>query len=110
METVTLGQFYTFLLFASGLITAIATPIIAMYRWYKNKIEDKFIAMSNRIDSLEKKDKVHEDYIQSSKDEFNLLIRGQLACLKGLKEQGCNGPVTQGINDIEEYLLHKSHE
>ena len=82
METVTLGQFYTFLLFASGLITAIATPIIAMYRWYKKKIEDKFIAMSNRIDSLEKK----------------------------LKEQGCNGPVTQGINDIEEYLLHKSHE
>lgn len=110
METVTLGQFYTFLLFASGLITAIATPIIAMYRWYKKKIEDKFIAMNNRIDSLEKKDKVHEDYIQSSKDEFNLLIRGQLACLKGLKEQGCNGSVTQGINDIEEYLLQKSHE
>lgn len=39
METVTLGQFYTFLLFASGLITAIATPIIAMYRWYKKKLK-----------------------------------------------------------------------
>lgn len=110
METVTLGQFYKFLLFASGLITAIATPIIAMYRWYKKKIEDKFSSIIKRIDSLENKDKSHEEYIQSSKEEFNLLIRGQLACLKGLKEQGCNGPVTAGINDIEEYLLHKSHE
>ncbi|EKC77057.1 hypothetical protein OBE_00546, partial [human gut metagenome] len=31
------------------------------------------------------------------------------ACLKGLKEQGCDGPVTQAIGDIENYLIKKTH-
>ena len=34
----------------------------------------------------------------------------QFACLKGLQEQGCNGPVTEAVNRIEEYLNKKAHE
>ena len=35
---------------------------------------------------------------------------GVLACLKGLKEQGCNGPVTAAINKIETHLNQRAHE
>ncbi|MBQ7778399.1 MAG: branched-chain amino acid ABC transporter permease [Oscillibacter sp.] len=42
--------------------------------------------------------------------EQTLLTYGVLACLKGLKEQGCNGPVTEAINKIEKYLNQKAHE
>lgn len=42
--------------------------------------------------------------------EQTLLTYGVLACLKGLKEQGCNGPVTEAINKIEKYLNTKAHE
>lgn len=42
--------------------------------------------------------------------EQTLLTYGVLACLKGLKEQGCNGPVTEAINKIERYLNQKAHE
>lgn len=42
--------------------------------------------------------------------EQALLTRGVLACLKGLKEQGCNGPVTEAIREIETYLNDKAHE
>ena len=42
--------------------------------------------------------------------EQGLLTRGVLACLKGLKEQGCNGPVTDAIREIEDYLNRKAHE
>ena len=38
-----------------------------------------------------------------------LLTYGVLACLKGLKEQGCNGPVSEAINKIEKYLNKKAH-
>ena len=32
------------------------------------------------------------------------------ACLKGLKEQGCNGPVTEAINKIEKHLNLQAHK
>ena len=47
---------------------------------------------------------------EESKKERLILLKGQLACLKGLQEQGCNGSVTQAIGDIENYLIDKSHE
>lgn len=43
-------------------------------------------------------------------EEQTLLTYGVLACLKGLKEQGCNGPVTNAIDKIEKYLNQKAHE
>lgn len=48
--------------------------------------------------------------IKALKDEQTLLTYGVLACLKGLKEQGCNGPVTEAINKIDKHLNQKAHE
>ena len=44
------------------------------------------------------------------KEEQTVLTYGVLACLKGLKEQGCNGPVTEAISKIEDHLNQKAHE
>jgi MFS-type transporter involved in bile tolerance (Atg22 family) len=44
------------------------------------------------------------------KQEQTLIVYGLLACLKGLKEQGCNGPVTEAINKIEKHLNQKAHQ
>ncbi len=43
------------------------------------------------------------------KEEQTLLTYGVLACLKGLKEQGCNGPVTEAIGKIEKHLNLQAH-
>ncbi len=48
--------------------------------------------------------------IRALKDEQGLLTYGVLACLKGLQEQGCNGPVTEAIRKIEKHLNQKAHE
>ena len=52
----------------------------------------------------------HNSDMDSMKQEQTLIIYGLLACLKGLKEQGCNGPVTEAINKIEKHLNQKAHE
>lgn len=53
----------------------------------------------------------HQDAdIKALKDDQELLTYGVLACLKGLKDQGCNGPVTEAINKIEKHLNKKAHE
>ena len=84
-----------------GAVAAIGTPLFI--------IVNKATKLINRLCSLESWTKKQQIDIQNSKDERRILLTGTLACLKGLKEQGCNGPVTKAISDIEEFLLEQSH-
>jgi hypothetical protein len=52
----------------------------------------------------------HVSDMDGIKQEQTLIVYGLLACLKGLSEQGCNGPVTEAINKIEKHLNQKAHE
>ena len=51
-----------------------------------------------------------DEDIRAIKAEQGLLTYGVLACLKGLKEQGCNGPVTEAIQKIERHLNDAAHQ
>ena len=53
---------------------------------------------------------LHNHDMDGMKQEQTLIVYGLLACLKGLKEQGCNGPVTEAINKIEKHLNQKAHQ
>ena len=65
--------------------------IFAAYKWFLKQ---------------EKQDKD----IKSIKEEQTVLTQGILACLKGLHEQGCNGPVTAAIEQIETHLNKQAHK
>ncbi len=41
--------------------------------------------------------------------EQTLICFGVLACLKGLKEQGCNGPVSEALGKLERHLNRAAH-
>ena len=58
---------------------------------------------------LLKRDKNDSD-IKAIKEEQSILTKGVLACLKGLKEQGCNGPVTEAIITIEDHINKEAHK
>ena len=74
-----------------GALGVIGGVLIAAYKFFKKPEE------------LEKKiKKIHE--------EQYLITYGLLACLKGLKEKGCNGPVTEAINKIEKHLNKQAHD
>ena len=53
--------------------------------------------------------KQQDKEIVAIKEEQQLLTYGVLACLKGLKERGCNGPVTEAINKIEKHINAAAH-
>lgn len=55
------------------------------------------------IKSMHRKD---TDGIQ---EEQTLVVYGLLACLKGLAEQGCDGPVSEAIDKIEKHINKKAH-
>lgn len=47
--------------------------------------------------------------IKALKEEQTVICYGVLAALKGLSEQGCNGPVTEAITKIEKHLNIQAH-
>lgn len=64
----------------------------------------------NKICKWINKQELQDEKIKSIQEEQQLLTYGVLACLKGLREQGCNGPVTEAINKIDKHLNAKAHE
>lgn len=94
-----------------GIITASAVigAVIALVAYFLKVVRwvDKQNEQDEKIQNLEKH---HETDVASLKEEQTLLVYGILACLKGLKEQGCNGPVTEAINKLDKYLNQKAHQ
>lgn len=94
-----------------GLITA-ASAAAALFALvgYVFKARD-WVKKQDAQDSKIKELREHHDKdMKDSREERQLMVYGILACLKGLKEQGCNGPVTEAINTIEKHLNKKAHE
>lgn len=54
--------------------------------------------------------KEQDKEIANIKEEQQLVVYGILACLKGLSEQGCDGPVHAAIDKIEKHINKKAHE
>ena len=48
--------------------------------------------------------------VRQTNAELQLLTYGVLACLRGLHEKGCNGPVTEAIMEIERHLNENAHK
>lgn len=69
-----------------------------------------FDKQEQQTDDIEALRQHHEDDKKVINEELTLLTFGILACLKGLQEKGCNGPVTEAIGKIEKHLNQKAHE
>lgn len=93
-----------------GIITAAtfvaALMALAGYMFRARDWVKKQDGQDKRIEDLKEN---HDKDISAIMDEQQLLTYGILACLKGLKEQGCNGPVTEAITKIEKHLNEKAH-
>lgn len=55
------------------------------------------------------RDKRQQSEIAAIKQEQTLICYGILACLKGMKEQGLNGPVTEALDKMEKHLNKAAH-
>lgn len=106
MENITIGQIAG----AIAVISVIAGFVASILKLYKKHIVDRFNKIEDRLKFVEDKREEYEREVEKSKEERMILLRGELAALKGLKEMGCNDAVTHSISEIEKYMMLKSHE
>ena len=84
-----------------GALATIITLLVKFVRWV-----DRQKRQDADIKALQER---HDKDIKALQHEQTLAIYGILAALKGLQEQGCNGPVTEAVSKIEKYLNQKAH-
>lgn len=85
-----------------GALGVIGGVLIAAYKFFKKPAE-----LDEKIKKIRE---THKEDIRKINEEQCLITYGLLACLKGLREQGCNGPVTDGINRLEKHLNKQAHD
>jgi branched-subunit amino acid aminotransferase/4-amino-4-deoxychorismate lyase len=95
---------------------AVAAAAIALVRYVANGVR-RLDRWNNDYDKLKKQHDADVEKLESelateirkNNVELQVLTRGILACLKGLQEKGCNGPVTEAAEELETYLNEKAH-
>ena len=101
---------------AASLMTAVIA-ITALFaksvRWFdkqdKQTVDIKSLENKHNEDICALKKELSDD-MRAVNEEQTILTYGILACLKGLQEKGCNGPVTEAISMIEKHLNKKAHD
>ncbi len=90
-------------------VSAIVGAVVALVSYFSKVVRwvDK---QSKQDEEIKKLQQHHEDDMKIIKEEQAIIVHGVLACLKGLREQGCNGPVKEGIAEIEDYLNQNEHK
>ena len=78
---------------AAAVMTALGTvagAVAAVYRFYLRQ-------------------KKQDEELSAIRAELQILCFGIRACLSGLKEQGCNGPLTQALTALDKHLNKQAH-
>lgn len=85
-----------------GALTAIFAFVYKGIKWVQ-------VQNQQTVDIRALRQQQAED-IQDLKDEQCLISWAMLACLDGLKQLNCNGPVTEAHNKLEKHLNQKAHD
>ena len=95
---------WTVIITAAAVLGAGATIL----RYY-NKAYNLVQHQAEQDAKISKVKELHEEDVKAIKTEQTLITYGVLACLKGLREQGCNGAVTDAIDKFEKFLNQAAH-
>lgn len=99
---------------AAGSLVTVATFCGICYNAFKKAtrtiISQEMKSVADKLKSLEGWNTRQQKDIETSFAEKEIMLKGILACLKGLQEKGCNGPVTKAISELEDFLFVHAHE
>ncbi len=82
-------------------VSAFAALAWRLFGWVsrQKKLEEQVQALKKQTEEAE----------ESLNEEQSLIVYGLLACLKGLRELDCDGPVTEAIARFDNHLNKKAH-
>lgn len=74
------------------------------------EVSDKLARDYQRINEIERMQKKHERIQDNSQEELEIIMRALLGVLRGLQEQGADGPTRAAEAELQDYLNRKAHK
>jgi Ser-tRNA(Ala) deacylase AlaX len=103
-------QFTELLIAAVALIGGASGGSFGLYKLLDKSIVRRMKVLEEKLDIVDKWTRMQQLDIDNSNKSTQIMVEGMLACLEGLREQGCNGTVVNNIAKIKTYLIEKAHE
>lgn len=90
-------------------VAAIVAAIIALWG-YLTKVVHFMDKQKQQDEEIKELRQHHDEDMKEIREELTVLCYGLLSALKGLAEQGCDGPVHDAIDHLEKHLNKRAHE
>lgn len=88
----------------------VAAIVLAIYTYIRVKIIGRIEKVEKRIENLEEDARNFNRDLEIDKEERIIMIKALSACLDGLSQLGANHSVTKSKEELDDFLLKKSHE
>ena len=85
-----------------GAFSVILGVIIGGYKLY-DKLVGRLEKLEDEVDELKTE-------LARVKKEDSIIIYALRACLDGLHQQGCNGAVTEAMNELDKHINKAAHD
>ena len=96
-----------------GALATIYYTVGKIHTWVENQNDQDKRCQQVQDEQNKKIEEIQEETrqeIRLIREEQCLLVYTNLACLKGLQQQGCNGEVSDAISMIEKHLNKQAHD
>lgn len=96
-----------------GAVMAILGALLAAVKWYlkqEQQTDDIELLRNKEQDDIKNLKDMHTEDIRQLNEELCLITYAMLACLDGLKQLHCNGPVSEAHNKLEKHLNMSAHD
>lgn len=81
-----------------------------IYAYIKIKIIGRIEKVEKTVENLQEDAKNFNKELETDKEERIIIIKALSACLDGLSQLGANHSVTKSKEELDNFLLEKSHE
>jgi hypothetical protein len=81
-----------------------------LYKLLDRSIVKRMKVLEEKLENVDRWTRLQQLDIDNGNESTQLMVEGILACLEGLREQGCNGAVLSNIGKIKRYLVEKTFE
>ena len=123
VDTQMVAQFIIQAAAVLGALGALCGALYGIILWFQKqgkqsvdieKLQEKEKEDIDRLKKEEKEDirqlrDMHSEDMKQINAELCVISYAMLACLDGLKQKGCNGPVTDAYNRLEKHLNKQAH-
>jgi len=94
----------------AGALLTIGGLVVAFWKFIKKHIISKIDDNSKTTNAIREELRDIKQTVSDINAEQCIIVKGLIASLDGLHQQGCNGPVSDALVELREHINERAHQ